>query len=333
MHVSSIRTRGEKILFPIAVVFSAFVWLALIFGMVSSFATKPEQPPQVMKNPEPCVYLNQDFYYFMSQEEAAKHPAEITCLAKEEVPPDIYYEATEKLKTAAVKESAPKQKVNPVGATSAVILLYVLLFFLFIYVTTALAMAFIRLNGVKISKTQYPAFYKIYEETAHALGLKKIPDAYIIHTGGAINAFAIKITRKKMVVFYADLIENLAEGHKLDELHAVAAHELTHVFLKHINYWLFLTPFKLLPFMSPLLSRMRETSADRGALMITKNHDVVSQALVKLATGKFVAEHVNIDEYVEQLKTERGIFIALAKLIASHPPIPQRIGYLRKITN
>jgi Zn-dependent protease with chaperone function len=298
MNISDIRTRGEKILFPIAMVFSGLFWLVLLFGLVVGMiprSTEQSASQVIVESPEPCIYIHEDYYYFMTQEQAVEHPDKITCLPKEEVPPEIYSNAVEKL-AAAISASAPP--IDPKAAAGrffSVILFYIFLIFSFIYISTALAMAMIRLNGVRLSKTQYPAFYKIYEEAAKKLGLQKIPNAYIIHTGGDLNAFAIKITRKKMVVFYADLIENLVEGQKFDELQAVAAHELTHVFLKHIHYWLFLMPFRILPFLTPLLSRMRETSADRGALMVTENHAVVSQALVKLATGKFVAQHIDVD--------------------------------------
>lgn len=201
----------------------------------------------------------------------------------------------------------------------------------FLYIINALMMAQIRLNGIRLSPTQYPEFYKIYEQTARELGLTKVPNAYIIQLGGELNAFAVKICGKKMIVFFSDLIETLVENDQLAQLKAVAAHELTHVRLKHVNYWIFLLPFSLVPFLGKMLTRYREYSADRGSFHMCKHTPDVSRALIKLASGKMVGNLVNEDEYAKQPETEKGIFIWLAKMMATHPPIPYRIKAIRKL--
>lgn len=327
MPKSVIRTRREKILFPIAMIFSGIVWIALLAGIFAPIFFAASGGRSLTT--EPCVYRYNDQFYSTTQLNTLESPEMIECLEKYEVPSNVWTAEKQKLKKEI--SQAPLKDMIAGSALSSTLLFYLILILAFIYTTNALMMAYIRLNAVKISKTQYPAFYKIYEETAMKLGLKKIPDAYIIQAGGELNAFAIKITRKKMVVFFADLIEQLIEGEKYDELHAVTAHELTHVYLKHVHYWIYLMPFLVLPILGPLFSRARETSADRGAMLLVNNHHTVSQALVKLATGKFVAKHINLDEYVQQPKTEKGLFIFLAKIMASHPPIPSRIASLRKM--
>lgn len=322
MDISTLRTPTEKVLYPLALVFSALVWLGLLFAIGSFFFIRPVSTPTV--SAEPCVYIFENSYYYLSQEQGKLLGK--TCLSRADIPDEVYKNAVSGL---ALQKTQVSKFAFAGGAS--IILFYVLFFLFFIYVIHALAMAHIRLNGIRMSKTQYPTFYKIYEEAAQELGLTQIPHAYIINADGALNAFAIKITRKKMVVFFTELLEALIEGEKFDELHAVAAHELTHVRLKHVNYWIFLMPFMAFPFLGKMLSRAREFSADRGALAVIKNHHTVAQALVKLAAGRFIAKHINVEEYVNQPKTERGFFIWLAKIIATHPPIPYRIAALKNM--
>ncbi len=322
MKVSEIRTTREKILYPLAIIISIMVWGFVILGHISAYTAQPTLR-------DACVYKYEDdyetgetetYYEILTKKEAIGYGMKDSdCLAPDKIPAE-----EQKKALAYLKEK------NTSGSLLIVMDFYVLFFMLFSYFTYALAMAHIRLNGVRISPAQYPSFYKIYEKTAQELGLKAIPNAYIIHQGGVLNAFTIKICRKKMVVFYAELVETLVDGHKFEELHAVAAHELTHVKLKHIHYNLFLLPFRIIPFLGSMLSRARELSADRGASMIVKDKEAVIQSLLKLGTGKFVAKEINIEEYINQLKTEGGFFVWLSKVLSTHPPIPYRIKMLEK---
>lgn len=322
VDLKKIQVKSEKILFALAVLFSSFVWIGIAYLIIKPIIT-PVAPV------EPCIYEEEGIYDYMSYEDATEYYFE--CLQKEQVPAEIwgslYQQGKEKLTAEANKD-----KWATLGG-AMVVALYFFSFVLFIYIATALTMAHIRLNGIKLSEKQYSSFYAVYRKTAEELGITKIPNAYIIHAAGELNAFAIKIARKRMVVFYAELVETLTEGDKLDELHAVAAHELTHVRLRHIYYWFFLIPFNFLPFLGKMLSRAREYSADRGALVICKDTTSVTQALVKLAAGKFVAKEVDIDEYIQNAHCERGFFIWLAKLIATHPPIPTRIQALNEFSS
>ena len=308
-----------------AVAFSVLVWGGLVAAMVYPFVASAPTPPA------PCVYFDEEIqgYDYMPMSEATFYGYTSYCLDASAVPADTYQNIMQDLQ----KDFNTVTARFGMAAGPAIVILYALLFFFFIWMATAVSMAFIRLNGVRLSKSQYPAFYEIYEKTAHELGLKKVPSAYIIHAAGDLNAFAIKIAQKRMIVIFAELIENLVEGGKLDELHAVAAHELTHIRLKHVNYYFFLMPFYLFPILGKMLSRAREYSADRGAALMCKNKKSVEQALLKLVTGKMVAKEINVDEYLKQPDEEAGFFTWLANIISTHPPVPLRIARVRDMKN
>ncbi|MFA5820833.1 MAG: M48 family metallopeptidase [Candidatus Gracilibacteria bacterium] len=320
---SKIRTRAELPLFVLAIITSTLIWFLIGNSYVTYFLKLAEIEPEGT-----CVvFLNKDtgsISYYFEHQMSNNGITIFDCLPDSQLSDNI----RTRLKEAGIKESARRVAEE---STSMIFLFYFMAIVLFIYLSTALMMGRIRLNGVRLSEKQYGAFYKIYAKTAHELGLKKIPHAYIVRATGEVNAFAVKVSHKRMIVFYAELIEALVEGKKYDELKAVAAHELTHVYLRHINYWLFLFPFRIIPFLGSMYSRQREYSADRGAYMLLKNEGSCTQAFIKLVAGKFMAKEIDVDEYLEQPKTEHGIFAFLAKITGTHPPIPYRIQAIRKL--
>lgn len=317
MKKSTIRTKAEKVLYPIALIFSFIFWGSFVFGFAYIFTTEPVAV-------EPCITEDDERYYFYSPDELTQYGIPLSdCIARSDLPEHVYQEA--------LLDSEKQSRASLVAASGGLglILFYAFMIIFFAYFSTGLFMGYIRLNGVRLSEKQYGVFYKIYKETAEQLGLTQVPHAYIIRASGDVNAFAVKVSRKKMVVFFAELIETLVDGEKYDELRAIAAHELTHVYLNHVNYWIFLLPIHIIPLFPSMLSRARENSADRGAVLLTKNKETVIQALIKIVTGKYVAQHVDVDEYIEQPKTERGFFTWLVRITSSHPPIPHRLKNIR----
>ncbi len=323
----ALRTQTEKILYPMALIFSSLVWLLLIGGALSSlfFGGVLDDVTAI----EPCIYpkngINSEAGWdVVPMEKASSLGVRGDCIDNELL-------TIEEMREAQAQAFLANDSLGSAAIPifSSMVLFYIFLILAAIYVSAGISMAFIRLNGVRISETQYAAFYQVYKKAAENLGIGKLPHAYIIHATGELNAFAIKIARRRMIVFYAELIETLVENNRFDELRAVAAHELTHVKLKHVNYWIFLMPFMAIPFLAKMLSRAREYSADRGAMAVCGDKEVVSQALLKLVTGKMIAKDINIDEYLAQPKSERGLFTWLARIISTHPPMPHRIAAVR----
>lgn len=306
----------EKALRIFALVFSAFAWVFLL-GLVV-YAYTPFAPFSRV-----CVWRDQyaeegdSEFGSSSYVQALQLGYEDSCLEKKDVPSEEYYYAEKKIVSDAIENRR---------SVVSVTVFYALIFGFFVYFINAISMAHIRLNAMRLGKKQYPDLYSSYESVARKIGLSELPPAYLIDAGGVANAFAIKIARKKMIVMYAELFERLLEEDKIDEVEAVFAHELAHVKFRHVNYWIFLYPFNLLPFLGKLLSRLQELSADRAMLAVSKNKDVAISALIKLVIGKKLKQVVNLDEYIENAKSERGIFVWLAKLLSTHPPIPDRVA-------
>lgn len=323
LTLETLRTPAERVWLTLAVLFSGSVWLSIVAAYGFVFFYTPSPLPI-------CYYEEYDYdveeYYYTYDVVTDPSVFDLDeCLAEEVIPSDMVTEANAEALAAAL--------TNKIGGifASFVPLIYIGAFFTFIYISTALTMAYIRLNALRLDKNQYPEFYEVYVKAAQKLGLQRIPPAYIIDADGAANAFAIKIAHKRMVVFFAELVDRLIADGKLDELEAVAAHELTHVKLGHIHWWFALLPFNMLPFSGKALSRAREYSADRGALFVTENVQATSMALLKLVLGVRIAKIANVPEYITASSSERGIFATLARLSGTHPPIPERIRALEQL--
>lgn len=323
LTLETLRTPAERVWLTLAVLFSGTVWLSILAAYGFVFLYTPQPLPICYY--EDYDYDAEEYYYTYDIVTAASEIDMDECLEESSIPADLVTEAHSEALAAALTN-----KIAGIFA-SILPLVYIGAFFVFIYVSTALTMAYIRLNALRLDKNQYPEFYEVYVKAAQKLGVNRIPPAYVIDADGAANAFAIKIAHKRMVVFFAELVDRLIADGKLDELEAVAAHELTHVKLGHIQWWFALLPFTLLPFSGKALSRAREYSADRGALFVTENVQATSMALLKLVLGVRMAKIANVPEYITASSSERGVFATLARLTGTHPPIPERIRALEQL--
>lgn len=324
LTLQTLRTTSERVWLTLAIVFSVCIWLAIASAYGLLFFHTPTIPAI-------CYYEDYDYdseEYYMTYRVLDIHDDESDvddCIPENEVDNSIVVKAQ--------SEALYEAKSAKLGGIFAGLLplVYLGLFFMFLYITTALSMAYIRLNGMRLSKTQYPELYESYMQAAEKLGIQDVPAAYVIDADGAANAFAIKIAHKRMVVFFAELVDRMLSEKKMNELQAIAAHELTHVKLGHIYYWFALLPFSMLPFMGNTLSRAREYSADRGALFVTNSKSATITALVKLVLGTRLARIVDRTEYIESSMNERGLFVTLLRLTTTHPTIPERMVALEHV--
>lgn len=196
-----------------------------------------------------------------------------------------------------------------------------------------LSMAFIRMNGVKVGPKQFPEIYEAVQKIGKQLGMKTIPDTFIINGNGVVNAFAARLVFRKIMVLYSDLVDALIEDKDQRQLEAVIAHELGHHVLGHtgLKEWLFL-PLGFVPFLGTALTRARERSADQIMLAVTGDPEVCKRAFVKLAIGKRkLGKQVNIEAFLEQEFEETGFFSWLAEKLSDHPHLPRRIAAMDKI--
>lgn len=195
----------------------------------------------------------------------------------------------------------------------------------------ALMIGNIRTNAVRLSPTQFPMVYKTAEELCEKMAITKVPDIYVMESGGMLNAFATRFFGRNMVVIYADIFE-LINTNNEDELNFILAHELAHIKRNHLSKQMFILPAMWIPGIAELYLRACEYTCDRYAAFYTGNNEAAKNSLTMLAVGKNLYLHVDKAEYIEQLNSEKGFFVWLSEVLSTHPPLPKRINEISHLS-
>jgi Zn-dependent protease with chaperone function len=213
-------------------------------------------------------------------------------------------------------------------AVSMIGLIILICLFLLSFMLHGINMGHIRTNAVKISPEQFPSIYKKVEELCHEMELKKVPDVYVMQSGGVLNAFATRFFSKNMVVVYSDIFDFIEEGLE-EELHFILAHELAHIKRNHLGKMAFILPAMWIPGVAETYLRACEYTCDRYAAYYSGNMRASKNSLMILAIGKKNASRVNHVEYLNQINQEKGFFVWLSEFLSTHPPLPKRIDAIQ----
>ena len=130
------------------------------------------------------------------------------------------------------------------------------------WMTHGLMIGRLRGNGVRVSPRQFPTLYRIAAEHAKTLGIKRLPDVFVLEAGGLLNAFATRFLGRDFVVIYSDVLA-MAEMRGEAAVGFIVAHELAHIRRGHLrNRWLTL-PGRFVPYLGAAYSRACEYTCDR----------------------------------------------------------------------
>ncbi|MGK9271077.1 M48 family metallopeptidase [Williamsia muralis] len=203
---------------------------------------------------------------------------------------------------------------------------------LLLYLIRGLTYAMPRVNGVKMSPTQFPEGYQMVVDAARRFGLEHVPDAYVVLGNGTINAYASGHGFRRFVVVYSDLFEIGGQARSPESLRFIIGHEVGHIAAGHVSYWRQLGSIvgMNIPILGQALSRSMEYTAD--------NHGYYNQpsgspgAIGVLAAGKYMLTSVDFDEFADRATHEKGFFTWLTNLRSSHPVLTWRAAALRNRT-
>lgn len=188
-----------------------------------------------------------------------------------------------------------------------------------------------RAMSIRITPKNFPDIYERVELYAKRLGMKKIPEVYIIQQDGILNAFSSFIVRKQYIEIYADIFEIAYREHKdLESISFIIAHEMAHIQYKHstFGYNLKILFSSYIPILASTASRAREYSCDRLAQKISGNDGI--EAMFSLMAGKHLYKMVDKEDYLEYAKSVKGFFVWAANLVLDHPIMTKRIEALEK---
>jgi len=192
-------------------------------------------------------------------------------------------------------------------------------------ISTFLSLGNVRLNGVKVNAYQFPKVYNKVVELCERMEMPKIPDIYVIESGGLLNAFASRFFGRNMVVLYSQVFELCLHDEEEEHLSFIIAHELAHVKRNHFIKNLLIIPAMWIPFFGNAYQRACEYTCDRFAVYYIQNIKFSVNSLTILAVGKKLYKFVNHEEYLNQSHKEKGLFVWVSEKFATHPPLPKRI--------
>ncbi len=185
-----------------------------------------------------------------------------------------------------------------------------------------------RVNGVKMSPTQFPEGYQLVVEAAQRFGLSEVPDAYVVLGNGTINAFASGHGFRRYVVVYSDLFEIGGQARDPEALAFVIGHEVGHIAAGHASYWRQLLQLAMrIPFLGQTLKRSMEYTADNYGYAFRPSG--ARRAIGVLSAGKHLLRGVDFDAMADRARSETGFFVWPANMLSSHPVHTWRAAALR----
>lgn len=193
------------------------------------------------------------------------------------------------------------------------------------FVLHGIGVGYLRGNGVRVSERQFPELLQMARRHAATLELAKVPDLFVLQSGGMLNAFATRFLGRDFVVVYSDVLA-MAESRGEGAVSFIVAHELAHVKRGHLKHrWLTL-PGRIVPFLGSAYSRACEYTCDRLGAHCEPTGAV--DGLLVLAAGRELYPRVAVRDFARQVETEGGFWVRWAELLSTHPHLPKRVAAL-----
>lgn len=184
--------------------------------------------------------------------------------------------------------------------------------------------ALIRGSGVQVSPQQMPQLYAVIEQFAQRLGMKEVPEVYIVEAAMQ-NGFAVKLGKRDLVLLTDDVVWGALQSRDPHAIGFVIGHELAHVALGHTGAFrgMLRTAFKP-------LSRADELTCDNVAAALVGNPDVAVHGVTLLTVGPQLLAYLNDAALLEQAESVcADKYSKKAEKKLTHPLLLKRIGNLK----
>ena len=211
-------------------------------------------------------------------------------------------------------------------ALSVIGILYAVFLGLFFFLAHLAFIAHLRGNAVRLSAEQLPELHERVRQLSARIGLDPVPDAYLLQSGGALNALATRFLGTNLIVLYSDLLEACGENEAARDF--IVAHELGHLHAGHLRWSWLLIPGLAMPFLGHAYSRAREYTCDRYGIAASVDRERALDGLSVLAAGAGHAPRVNRRALVAQRADLESGFMKLGSWLFTHPSIAHRLAAL-----
>jgi Zn-dependent protease with chaperone function len=211
-------------------------------------------------------------------------------------------------------------------AVSLIGIAYALVLGLFFFFAHLALITHLRGNGVRLGPEQMPDLHRRVQELAAKIGMRRVPDAYVLQSGGVLNAFATRFLGSSFIVLYSDLLEACGEDEAARDF--VVAHELGHLEAGHLAWRWLLLPGLFVPFLGQAYSRACEYTSDRYGMAAATDRSSALNGLCILAAGGRHGPRINRRALVEQRRDLATAWMKIGQWLGTHPPIAQRLAVL-----
>jgi Zn-dependent protease with chaperone function len=203
---------------------------------------------------------------------------------------------------------------------------------LLVYAANRLAFAlfyrFLHGNSVRVSAAQYPEVFLAVKAACDYIGLKRVPTVYVMRGHGMLELFLIKrFSRKGILVFTSELIDNLLDSNDSRELMMIIGHQLGHLKLGHFRFWFFTDVIgSFAPFIHSAWWRRCHYSADRVGFLVAGSLEAARRALYVLTVGKKLAAATRLAAIEEQeSELDDSFFAWLSEITHEYPFMIRRV--------
>ena len=208
--------------------------------------------------------------------------------------------------------------------TFGIALLYVLLFFVIYLFVQSAFISYLKGTAVHITAAQFPDLHQRVVKCSERLGIRPVPDAYIIHANGAFNALATRFLGRNFVVLYSDVVDALERNP--DAVDFYIGHELGHIQRKHLLWGPVLWPALILPLLGAAYSRAREYTCDLYGARCCVDAKAATDGLAALAVGHKRWHTLNESLYTAQTGDTGGFWMSFHELISDYPWLTKRMA-------
>jgi Zn-dependent protease with chaperone function len=209
-----------------------------------------------------------------------------------------------------------------------IVLIFIGLFALFGYLARLFSMAYIKTYAIKTSEQQFSEIHQASVKICEQLHIEP-PDVYLMQNT-IWNAFATKLAGNRIVVLLSGAVDAILLKGDMPQLAWLVGHEIGHHAAGHIGVWHSMIMMGgWLPWFSLWYRRRGELTCDRIGLYAAGDVSSSIKAMCNMTVGAQLAEHVNIQETINQWeKHKKEWFVRYRVLYSTHPPNLFRIKRL-----
>jgi Zn-dependent protease with chaperone function len=213
-----------------------------------------------------------------------------------------------------------------VSVLSIVGIVYGVAIAIFLFVLHLAFVAHLRGSGIRVTPEQLPEIHAAVVRLSARFGMRRVPETYVIHGGGALNALATRFAGRDIVVLFAELLEACDGNDAARDM--ILAHELGHLHRGHLRWHFLLAPAMMIPFLGSALSRAREYTCDRYGLAGAGGREGAMFGLTILAAGGRYARRVDRGAFVRQQADLDTGLMTLGEWFSTHPPLVKRLAQI-----